>query len=210
MSGFAQLMMRSKGLKLNANILGNPIIDNDYILKGFNNNNYVYWKLENPTTNPFNWRATVKFKINDLDQTNVVIFGVKPSTQGFKIAYNNDGAGKYGLSCLIGNSSDWINSSSTTRYQIKNVYTTVGEWWWLDLSFDSSTKQILLKKSTDGTTYTNLLNITVSSNSNFANNTEEIVGFSSQITDITTNKADIDLKEIKYYINGNLSFKVVS
>lgn len=196
-----------KKIKLNVNVYGNPIIDDNGILKGFNNNNYVYWKLEQPPSNYSSFELQTKIRINDLSQNNIVIFGIKPSTQGIKFSYNNDGSGAYGFSCLVGNNNDWINVYGT--YLAPNVYTTASVWWWIKIRYEYSDNKLYLKKSTDGITYSNLFSTTCNSRPNFSNNTEEIIGYSSHIPDINSNKADIDLKEVKYYINNELSFKAV-
>lgn len=190
---------------LNAEIVGTPTISDDFILSDFDNNNYLKFNPATPTN--AKCKFTCKFRVTDLTKKGC-IFMCTPDQKGFKFTYGEDGVGQYGFSCLFtdSNGTQWANSNGTSRYYISNVYTTANQWVWVTIEILTNTN-FLVSLSTDGENYTQIKDGWTWYNTppNFSNLTYEQIG-----TGDSGNGIEIDLKEVKYYIDDVLSWEAVS
>lgn len=197
---------------LNAEKVGTPTISDDFILSNFDSSNYLKFNPTSPNNSAFEIRA--KFRISDLTKKGC-IFMCSPDQTGIKLTYGGDGAGQYGLSFLVTNSSgsSWGNTDGSGHYQATNVYTVANQWLWVKLGVsieENDNRYVYLETSTDGTNYTQVNHSFLFNGAgNFSNLTYEQIG-TNDSTMTSPNGMEIDLKEVKYYISGVLSFEAVS
>lgn len=195
---------------LNAEIVGTPTISDDFILSNFDNSNYLKFVPTSPNNNVFEIR--VKFRIADLTKKGC-IFMCSPDQKGIKLTYGGDGAGQNGLSFLVtdGSGASWGNAAE--GYRATNVYTVANQWMWIKLGTlidENNNRFVYLEISTDGTNYTRIKQVFCFNGAgNFANLTYEQIG-TNDGSMTAPNSMEIDLKEVKFYINGTLSWEAVS
>ena len=198
---------------LNAEIVGTPTISDDFILSNFDSSNYLKFNPTSPNNNAFEIRA--KFRIADLTKKGC-IFMCSPDQTGIKLTYGGDGVGQYGLSFLVTTGvtgTSWGNTGGTSEYQATNVYTVANQWMWVKLGTlidGNNNRYVYLEISTDGTNYTRIKQVFCFNGAgNFANLTYEQIG-TNDGSMTAPNSMEIDLKEVKFYINGTLSWEAVS
>lgn len=195
---------------LNAEIVGTPTISDDFILSNFDSSNYLKFNPTSPNNNAFEIR--VKFRIADLTKKGCM-FMCNPDQRGIKLTYGGDGAGQNGLSFLVTDSSGTSWGNTAEGYQATNVYTVANQWMWVKLGtlIDGNNNwYVYLEISTDGTNYTRIKQaFCFNGAGNFANLTYEQIG-TNDGSMTAPNSMEIDLKEVKFYINGTLSWEAVS
>ena len=192
---------------LNAEIVGTPTISDDFILSNADDSNYLLFVPPSPT----NQKITIqtKFRISDLTKKGC-LFMCAPDKSGFKISYNDDGAGQGGISFLIGGRINWWNSSQASYYTFPNVYTTANQWVWIKVVVygvvESGNNNYEVYKSTNGTTWKLIKGVSA----DFGDYPQFGSSFYEQIgTGDSNNTIEIDLKECKYYLDDVLSWKAV-
>ena len=195
--------LQTQAYRFDAEVVGNPTITDDYILTNTTTNDYLRFKPE--SSNQKSWKFTTKFRINNLSTSAGYIFTPQPDRYGLRFAYNKDNVGVNGFSCLIGRNNNWQNQSPSSYYQIKNVYYNAGEWWWVTIEYNQTEAKLYVNYSLDGNSYTNILNIPLSNNNYFND-----ISYQEICRGNNNNEINIDLKEVKYYIDGQLVFSAVN
>ena len=193
---------------LNAEIVGTPTISDDFILSNFDNSNYLKFNPANPSGDTFTF--VTKFKVGDLTKKGL-LFMCQPDKTGLRISYGDDGSGQGGISFLLTDQTGnrWTNDNGQSRFLIFNVYTVANQWMWLKLFCDRNDNRSNMQVdiSTDGETWTNV-KMGYSWNdlpTTFPYLTYEQIGVGD-----SNNTIEIDLKEVKYYIDNVLSWEAVS
>lgn len=199
MSELLVMMMKKKHI-INCDIIGNPIIDNDFIVTNTTINDYLAFKPE--TTNLKSWKFTTKFKINNLSTSVGYIFTPQPDRHGLRFVYNKDNVGVNSFNVLVGYNDVWQNQNNGA---IKNVYYNVGEWWWTIIEYNATEEKLYVNYSLNGNSYTNILTVSLSNNNYFSGLTYQEICRGNN----NNNELNIDLKEVKYYIDNQLSFSAV-
>lgn len=204
----SMMMSSSSGVgTLNAEIVGTPTISDDWILSNFDSSNYL--KFVPTTSNLTDFTFTTKFKVSDLSKEGH-IFQCVPDQSGINFGYATDGSGTNGLSVLVtdhSNTSYWGNAiNGTTGYRISNAYTVANQWMWIKIEVTNG-QDIKVYSSTDGTTYTKIHDVTaIYGTGNFGQLQYEIIGGNEAIS----TGIEIDLKEVKMYVDGTLFWEAVS
>lgn len=199
----AMLMQKQKTAVLNCTIIGNPTITSDFIITYSNSNNKVEFKPQ--PTNFKSWRIITKFRINNLNTSAGYIITPSIDRQGLRFAYNKDNVGVNGFNVLVGYNNVWQNQDNGA---ISNVYYNVGEWWYFSIEYNATTTKLSIQKSLDNVSYTELKNISLENRNYFSNS--NLYQYLSSGGTANNNDFNIDLKETKYYIDGQLSFEAVS
>lgn len=177
--------------------VGTPIISSNRILSNCNNSNYLYTK-DLYTSRNHNYKLTTKFRIADLTQS-FRIFGSDPDLSAVRFSYGEEGGyGSFSLLIPADNGASWVTSSN---FIIQNAYTVANQWMWATIVKEDNLIQLLV--STDGVNYSKIYEYNAG------------VYISSYIKEKQTigqgngNALEIDLNEVKYYLENELSWTVV-
>ena len=183
----------------NFDIVGTPTISSENILSNFNDSNYLY-TLDLYTSINHNYKLTTKFRIADLTK-NCIIYGCDPDQSAIRLSYNSEG-GQGSFSLLIPNSSGtgWVNSSN---FIIPNAYTIANQWMWANIVKEENLIQLLV--STDGANYSKIYEYDAGVYISSYIKGKQVIGKGDN-----NNTAEIDLKEVKYYLDGQLSWGAIS
>lgn len=212
MSSFRQLMMRNKGGggTLNATVVGNPTISNDFILSNCGYDDYLSIILGNIIPeNCMNWK--ICFKIKFISQKLVLVFDGLNNFYNTRIQFfhpdlpNNCGwllGGGY-----VSPWEQWLNTrySLATSINIPNL--NIDTWYYLIFGFDGT--KYYIDYGTDGTNFTTLTYASLSVPTVFNTNITKIfIPNRSSTTEKV--EAELDLKETNIYVNGNKAWEAVS
>lgn len=183
----------------NFDIVGTPTISSDNILSNFNNSNYLY-TLDLYTSINHNYKLTTKFRIADLTK-NCIIYGCEPDQSAIRLSYNSEG-GQGSFSLLIPDNygAGWVNSSN---FIIPNAYTVANQWMWATIIKEDNLIQLLV--STDGANYSKIYEYDAGVYISSYIKGKQVIGKGDN-----NNTSEIDLKEVKYYLNGQLSWEAVN
>lgn len=190
------------GGTLNATVVGNPTISNDFIVSDLDNNNYLSFNLVNP--NKKAWEICFKFKLSGIP--------VSGRNSNIIISSPSDQSAQIGLIVYV----DHINYSTPTLrmnvqtdpvgtwggytvFNFTNIqYTVANEWWWMKVGWTGA--QYYMSKSLDGENF-NTEAFSNSYNQTVFTQDIENIGASGLISQ-GTNLVIVDMKEFEQTIEG--------
>lgn len=200
------------GTTLNATIIGNPTISDDFIVSGFNISNYLTFPLNdyNLPNNTTYWELTTKIKIGDggLGISEQKIFDCATDQKNIRFGYNCDGAG-YGFGCLFAGETGWVNGG---QHKASNTYSTANVWMYCKLGFaendypfsQETYPNYYLRLSTDSTNWNRVIYARVATKVDFS--MIERIGYygSNNISYLS-----IDMKETYLKVNNQIVWQGV-
>ena len=184
---------------LNAVIVGNPSITDDFIVNNFSSSDYLKFKFNSLYKNlGTSFKIRVKFKVDDLTITDQPIINCSPNNTGIRFSYNGDGAGQGCFSVLFSKGTQW---AYTSTYKTSQIYTEAGVWVWAEIGYIPSLNKYYLDFSYDGINYTNMWSTSINAAPNFDNLTYAIIGNGGSVS--------IDLKELYVLHSDEITYHAV-